>query len=168
MNNLHPIFVHFPIALLTVYAVLELARFKKLQERLYAFHVKATLVILGALSTIPAYLTGNEQLESQQPGTAFYRTMVIHSQWALATLVIFCFLAAVKAAEWLLLEWTSMPERLKKPLGWARYVSRSPLMPILALVGLVCVTVTGALGGSLAYGPDVDPFVSFIYKLLVK
>lgn|SRR5512135_150747 len=166
--NLHPIFVHFPIALLTVYAVLELARFKKLQERLYAFHVKATLVILGAVSSIPAYLTGSEQLEAMPPASPFYRTVVIHSHWALATVLIFGFLAAVKAAEWLLLEWTSMPERLKKPLGWSRYVAKSALAPILALIGLACVTVTGALGGAIAYGPDVDPVVTFVYKLLVK
>lgn len=166
--NFHPIFVHFPIALLTIYAILELARFKKLQERLYAFHVKATLVILGALASIPAYLTGNEQLESMQPGTPLYLTVVTHSHWALATVLIFGFLALIKAAEWLLLEWTSMPANLKAVLGWARPAAKSLLVPILALVGLVCVTVTGALGGAIVYGPDIDPVVSFVYKLLVK
>ncbi|MEK7110290.1 MAG: hypothetical protein AAB759_00205 [Patescibacteria group bacterium] len=38
--NIHPAFVHFPIALLTIYAVLELARFRFFTARPYWFHLK--------------------------------------------------------------------------------------------------------------------------------
>jgi len=34
-----------------------------------------------------------------------------------------------------------------------------------ALIGAVCLTITGALGGAMVYGPTSDPFVSFIYTL---
>jgi len=167
--NLHPIFVHFPIALLTVYALLELASLiKPIRDRAYVFYVKAVFLIGGAAGAGAAYLTGSEQGETLQPGSEFYRVMTIHSQWALATLLLFGCLAAVYAAAWLCREWTRMPEGLKKILSLHRYVTETPLAPVLALIGLGVVTVTGALGGSLAYGPDVDPVVSFIYKLLVK
>ena len=41
-------------------------------------------------------------------------------------------------------------------------------VPLLALLGLIAITITGGLGGAIVYGKDVDPIVSFIYKLTVK
>lgn len=167
--NFHPILVHFPIALLTVYALLEVASLiKPIRDRAYVFYVKAVFLLGGTLAAIPAYLTGYLQKQTMQPGTTFYRVMIIHSHWALATIVIFACLAVVYAAAWLCREWTRMPEGLKKILLWHRYATETVLVAAVALIGLAAVTVTGALGGSLAYGPDVDPIVSFIYKLLVK
>ena len=166
--NLHPIFVHFPIAMLTVYAVIELVHFKAFRNRSYVFHVKAVMLLGGFLGTIPAFFTGDAQLENQQPGTLFYRAIVVHSHWAIATIVIFGILAAAYVAEWLVREWARMPEKFKPVLRLHRFLTETPIAPIMALIGLAAVTVTGALGGSLAYGPDIDPIVSFIYKLLVK
>lgn len=46
-----------------------------------------------------------------------------------------------------------------------------PLKSILAILGtaaalgLVAITITGGLGASIVYGPDVDPVVHFIYSL---
>lgn len=37
MLNIHPVIVHTPIGLLTLYSIIELLRFKKLQERPYLF-----------------------------------------------------------------------------------------------------------------------------------
>ena len=37
---------------------------------------------------------------------------------------------------------------------------------LLALVGLVCITITGGLGGTMVYGPNADPFFGVIYKLM--
>jgi uncharacterized membrane protein len=72
--NLHPIFVHFPIALLTIYALLEVFIPLKVKvfkvckwqnTKLYALlvnpiwkHIKAFLVIFGAVTVIPTLLTG--------------------------------------------------------------------------------------------------------------
>ena len=38
-------------------------------------------------------------------------------------------------------------------------------MLLIALVGIVVITITGALGGAIVYGPEVDPIVSVIYHL---
>lgn len=34
--------------------------------------------------------------------------------------------------------------------------------------GLLLITLTGALGGIIAYGPDIDPVASFVYRLLFR
>ncbi len=167
--NLHPIFVHFPIALLTIYTLLETASIiKRVRERAYIFYVKATFLLGGVFGAVPAYLTGDAQEGSAPVHTEFYRAMTVHSRWALATVLFFGALAAIHAAAWLCREWTGMPERLRKVLDLHRYATETALTPVLALFGLCIVTVTGALGGALAYGSDIDPTVSFIYKLLVK
>jgi len=39
------------------------------------------------------------------------------------------------------------------------------LIPLLALLGLVLIIITGGLGAAIVYGPNVDPFVNFIYSI---
>lgn len=167
--NLHPILVHFPIALLTMYAMLEFASLvKPIRDRAYVFYVKATLLLLGALAAVPTFITGFIQLGPPQPDSEARRTLLTHYHFAIATLVVFGFLAACYAAAWLSREWTAMPEAWKRRLAWHRIVTESLLAPALALVGVACVTVTGALGGAMIYGPDVDPVVTFVYGMLIK
>lgn len=167
--NLHPVLVHFPIALLTIYAVLELASLMKpVRERAYVFYVKSSVLLLGALAAVPTYVTGYIQLGTAQPGTELYRAMIMHYRFATVTLIIFGFLALAYASAWLLREWAALPEAWKRRLAWHRKVTESPFAAVLALCGLVAVTVTGALGGAMVYGPDIDPIVSILYKLLVK
>ena len=60
--NIHPILVHFPIALLTLYAIWELIRFKKVTAQHYWFHVKAILIIAG-LVTAELALGSGEAIE---------------------------------------------------------------------------------------------------------
>ena len=167
--NVHPIIVHFPVALLTVYALAELARFKFVLAKPYVFYVKAVLVIVGALGAGAAYLSGD--LVAEQIGeTPLIET---HSQWGIATAIIFGAIALSYAVLWI--------ERERKPASqpttvgaWpklvrlAKMLVETPAAPVAALVGLACVTVTGALGGAIVYGPDIDPFVKVIYGLLIR
>ncbi len=169
--NLHPIFVHFPIALLTIYAILELLRFKKLIALSYWFYIKATLVIVGSASSILALITGNIAEEGIPPGTL--RDIVeIHSTFALSTLIIFGILALIYIVVWIDREnlgsriaLSPMGEAWNNIVKFAHRMFGSPFMPIMAIFGLIIITITGALGGSIVYGPETDPLVKLIYKL---
>ncbi len=89
--NFHPILVHFPIALLTIYALMELIRFEKIKNQDFWFYTKAMLSIFGAISTLPAILTG-KIIERQFRGV---RNLVhTHSTWAQITTLIFAAIAA--------------------------------------------------------------------------
>ncbi|MFA4887422.1 MAG: hypothetical protein WC595_04365, partial [Candidatus Nanoarchaeia archaeon] len=45
-------------------------------------------------------------------------------------------------------------------------IDKKALGIILSLIGLMLITITGALGGSIVYGTDTDPVVKLIYKIL--
>ena len=98
----------------------------------------------------------------------------IHVDFAITTTVVYTILAVVYSLTWFkdpicrrlnagLLHkvWNSV-DRIREIL-----MNRVVLF-ILSGLGFVLLSITGALGGALAYGPDVDPVVSFLYHLLVN
>ncbi len=173
--NIHPIFVHFPIALLTIYALSELLYVKKIRTLPFIFYTKALLVILGSLSTFVTLQTGEWAAEGFS-GSGL-RLVELHSTWADITTAIFallagCYLVAllnrsIQTTAWMQKRnWTKTIWKILMTLQ--HFCIETPLVVLLALGGLVAVTVTGALGGSIVYGPNADPVVHFIYSLLVK
>lgn len=86
--NIHPLFVHFPVALLTLAALLELIRFQRLLQRSYLFYTKAFLVITGTATGFAAFQTG-ELLEHLYDGTSTARVVELHATLASATLALF-------------------------------------------------------------------------------
>ncbi len=171
--NIHPAFTHFPVALFTLYALMELVRFKKVLAQPYWFYVKAMFVILGTLSSYATYFTGT-LIESDFGSES--RVVELHSSFALGTLILFSVISLAYVVAWL--GRTQLPARYLAAGVFAqlwRVASRLAAVMqhpgvscLLALVGLAGITVTGALGGALAYGPEIDPAVSFIYHLFFR
>lgn len=165
--NVHPIFVHFPIALLTIYSLLELVPFKKITGQSYWFFVKASFVIIGTLASFAALFTGGMAEDEFGSGAEVHRLISIHSSLATVTVVVYCIISFAYAVSWLEREnkfgkfagTNIVLIALKlKSLIFSRY-----LLIFLSLAGLLGVTVTGALGGALVYGPNIDPVVNFVY-----
>lgn len=167
--DIHPILVHFPIALLTVYAVIELARFPVFTRRPSWFEAKAVFAILGSLSSFAAYIAGdarNEYLEARGASSQLIET---HGAFALATIIVFGLIAVTHATRLL----KESPHGAKLPAHVGRrlfavgdFLLKPAPAVFLALVGLALVTITGGLGGAIVYGPDADPFVHAIYGAL--
>jgi uncharacterized membrane protein len=169
--NIHPIFVHFPIALLTIYSVLELIRFRRLLDSSEWFHVKFGLVVLGVLLGLVTAYTG-DMAKHLIPGGRTSPLISTHELWAETTLVIFSFAAAgylvafIKKFRIPFLYKRNFIGKVWKFLLRAEYlILETPLIIFIALVGLVSVFITGALGGSIVYGPSSDPFAYFVYHL---
>ena len=38
---------------------------------------------------------------------------------------------------------------------------------LVGLAGLALITITGALGGAIVRGPDVDPVARFVYNMII-
>ncbi len=168
--NIHPIFVHFPIALLTVYAFMEILRFKKFTNQPYFFYVKACFLIAGSLTSFLALQTG--ELAEQALGRS--NLIETHSTYADISSNIFAFLAVIYLISWISkTEWNTKLQTGKMQSVWIKLVSlvkniEQSIFPILlAIIGLITITITGALGGAIVYGPDIDPVVKMIYSLVM-
>lgn len=173
--NIHPIFVHFPIALLTIYGFLELLRFKKLLNKPWFEYVKGSFVIIGALTSSLALSTG-ELAEKAYKGNEIRILIEAHAKWANFASGIFAVLAFVYALQ--LFSHTSYYEKIQNSflstifnfifsISSALY-SSAWFMMTASFVGIVAITITGGLGGAIVYGQDVDPVVKIIYTLLIR
>jgi uncharacterized membrane protein len=171
--NLHPIFVHFPIALLTIYALLEFASIQKVRSWEPWLYIKSAFLIIGTGASYLAYLTGNA-LESQFRHGSLAHIVELHSHWAVATMLIFTGITALYLIEIIkktptlssYAEKTGMLWRVVVPIQ-KTFSSRFFLI-LFALSGLLAITVTGGLGGSIVYGQDIDPVVSLIYRFIAQ
>lgn len=167
--NLHPLFVHFPIALLSVYALLEMLRFRGLQKNEAWFYVKAAFLLFGTGGAFMSILTGDLNKDAYRDQALLLRT---HETFAKGTAVVFGLLCVYYGIE-LLDRWLG-PRLVRSPLAglwhWSRGVSQKIFQPWLvvplALVGLGGLFITGALGGTLVYGSDTDIFTRIVNHLL--
>lgn len=167
--NIHPLIVHFPIALLAVYAAFECLQFRRLREERAWFYVKMVLVVCGALGAFAALATGDIAQEVSRPSRA---VVEMHESFATATTILFSILAGaylirlVRSVLGVRIE-TSPLRPLFRVLDAISTIILQPLATIpLAVTGLSALLVTGALGGLMVYGPQVDPFVAWVSKLL--
>ena len=172
--NPHPFIVHFPVAFLSVYCLLELVRIRYITSAFYWFYIKASMVIIGTVGAGAAYLSGEiaEELYGET------QLVEIHSKFAKLSVVIFGLIAALYVISWL--SRLELVQKLENYFGLnenrfyvffrriPNYLTDSFIMVLPALAGLVCIVITGALGGALVYGPDVDPAVRIIYDLVVS
>lgn len=177
--NLHPIFVHFPVALLTVYSLMELIRWKRVSNQEYWFYIKAVFVILGGLGALAALATGDIAKEAWRNGsfispiTNFRQVVSMHELFADITIVIFGILATCYLAAWLDKQGFAVFTN-KYSLSWVwkiftniyKMIINTRIVILMAIIGLISITITGGLGGVLVYGQEADPFFKIIYNLL--
>jgi len=133
-THLHPMIVHFPIALLIVGFLSELVGLilKKEFFTTAAFY----LLILGTLGVVAAYITGNLAGDGISETGQLETALETHEHAAQLTLWLMVGAAAVRIA----LVW------FKKFDGAFKYVAF-----LLFLVGVLSVARTGFYGGELVY-----------------
>ncbi len=172
--NIHPLLVHFPIALLTLYSMMEIGRFPAFTRQPYWFFTKAILCIVGSFSGILTIISG-KMIVDQFLGGSRDKLINAHENFAILSICVFLILAI----SYLILWWNRSREaRLtgqQQPrnglwnvlLRVARFVVETPLSILLAIIGFIALTITGALGGATVYGPDIDPVVRLVYGIVI-
>lgn len=133
--NLHPLLVHFPIALISVSAFFHMAAIV-VRGKARAAHcaiLAHTMLWLGALAALSTVLLGWQAFNSVNHDEAGHAAMLVHRAWALSTLIVLALLA-----------------------GWDAWRSKVDAVPVWwfsgAVVGAwVLVGVTAWHGGELVY-----------------
>lgn len=165
--NIHPIVVHFPIAILTVYAVLE---FLSISHRFRAIawlqSTKAFLVIVGAVTALLTLSTG-EAAEHALTDQTLRPLVEMHATFAAIASDIFVVLALVyvfvcaQRQAW----YIKTPSFIQTLIRWyLKVFNHVWVLAVLAMLGFIAMTITGSLGGAIVYGPEIDPVVSFFYN----
>lgn len=168
MLNIHPAIVHTPIGLLTLYSMLEILRFKKLLNRTYWFYVKAVLVIVGFGGSLLAIGSGL-LIKSEFVGD---KVVEVHFWLGIITAILYGIIAFSYLVAWIQKE--IYPFAFFKIGLWKflvrieTFIQKSWILVPLSVIALVAIFITGALGGAIVYGPEIDPMVSFVYHLFFK
>jgi len=167
--DLHPLFVHFPIALLTLYSFLEVIR--GFTKAMYWKQVRFVLVSIGTLSAFVA-LSSGEGAEHAFTNRDLFTVLKMHSFIASTTTWIYAILATSYLFLWLKDQQyivKVLPNFIQKLFSICIMISTkilgTILAPLLAIMGFIGLSLTGAMGAILVYGPDFDPITSMVYKL---
>jgi len=140
--NVHPMFVHFPIALLFTSALLDLLAYSMPgRMRVLLRDVGSVLAIVGALSAVVTYLTGRAAAQAVLlPGMA-HALVNAHWQWAFWTVWYFAALALVRIG--LLVAGRTLGRNATAALA------------LLGLIGLGLLFETADRGAELVYEQGV-------------
>ncbi len=141
LPNLHPLLIHFPIALFMIALCFDFGALI-FRRQTWFDRAAATLYFLGVMGGIASYFAGLQAADLLGESTPVIEAAInSHSDWAFKTLLVFGVLLLGR----LLLAWIQRNEMELGLLPW-----RATLL-IVALVGQYMLFQTGDRGGALVY-----------------
>jgi uncharacterized membrane protein len=167
MQTIHPLLVHFPVAMLSLYGILEIISGFPIIRKFDLTITKLVLVIIGTLGGMLASVSG-EAIEHSFSG--LHNLVEMHSTWATLTnflgIIITALLLVSYFSSFIVSRYAD--GTIARITGIiTRLAQTRALMVILGLCVIISITVTGALGAVIVHGPQVDPVVNFIYTTLL-
>lgn len=137
--NLHPMVVHFPIAILTIAIFFDfISFFLSRKKKWWTEEATVCLYGVGAVAAIIVYYTGTLAADSVMLPAAAQSVLTEHADWAWITIWFYGIYALLRiAATW----WTSETHRLKFHLGFF----------LVSLVGLYFLFQTGDHGAQMVF-----------------
>ena len=141
LPNIHPAFVHLPLALLPVAVAFDVVSLAQRREQ-WLDRTATSLYCLGAVGAVAAYLTGQRAVDSLPDiPTQALTTVSSHSDTALVVLLIFVPLAVIRLA-------LTLRDRQRQAMSlWGL---RAALV-VVAAVGIWTLLQTGKTGGALVF-----------------
>lgn len=164
--NIHPIIVHFPIALLFLYSVIKILPLKRFVPSIAWTHVEKVILLFGVLGAFVASSTGELAEELINPN---HDIVEMHERFASITTWIYGILLIGELLAYIniyIIQKLRVPEVIKFFYFIHKILTHSVLSKVLALAGLVTLTITGALGGAMVRGFSSDPLAPFIFRML--
>lgn len=164
--NIHPIIVHFPIALLFIYSLIKILPLQKWLPKTSWRQVGVVFLVLGVLGAWAGNATG----EIAEHVVRVNREVLhAHTFFAGATNLFYVLLLLGELLPFItpiVFEKFNFMQIGKLFAFVQIIVSNKVLMVIFAILGLVSITFTGLLGGVMVYGTTADPLAGFVLQML--
>ncbi len=164
--NIHPIIVHFPIALLFLYSVIKILPFEKFFPKVAWRDIERVLLFFGVLGAMVASATGEVAEHLVRP---LHKLVEAHSMFAGASTWLY---GALLVGEVLAMINTKIISKiniapLTKLLIFFEKILCHPIFSrLIAFVALAAIIITGMLGGVMVYGLSADPIAPMVLKML--
>lgn len=153
-DALHPLIVHFPIALLIVAPVFViLAALAPKNNRAYGVSA-LVLMALGTLGAVIAVSTGEAAGEIVQRTPDIARALNEHEELAETTRTLFVLLTVIYAVI------VGVPILLGKKLSWVQSAALSAMFLCLYAAGTLYLVRTGEHGGQLVHHYGVQALIA--------
>lgn len=165
--NIHPLFVHFPIAFLFVYSIIKIVPLKKWLPQFSWKDIEVALLVVGVLGAFASLATG----EAAEEFVRANRQLIdMHAGFATAATWIYGALLAGSLAALLNAQQFVYPTKvtfIPRILSLIESVfCHRTFSAVLAVLGLITLSVAGLLGGVITYGVTADPVAGIVLQLL--
>lgn len=178
MNNYHLIMVHFPIALLTLYAFLEVLSIFKVFYQKHGLEIgKGIILFAGTIGAMLSRQTGEMISEGANKAYLSKNVLELHEGfafWATAVFVILSlsyliyFFENIETFKTHKL-YTDFKGKMHSQLKqFIKIFNTRAIRVTLAIVGFCIILGTGALGGILAHGCNSDPMTKLMCSIVEK
>jgi uncharacterized membrane protein len=164
--NIHPLVVHFPIALLVVYSVITLLPLRRWLPQIAWKQITTTLLLIGVVSAFAASSTGEVAEHLVRPDRDLVEMHAFFagaSTWIYGLLLLGELLALFGAR---VATYIGQPIVTRALRFAERILQHRVINTMLVLLGLVAITLTGLLGGVMVYGTTADPLAPIVLRLL--
>lgn len=163
--NLHPIFVHFPIAFFLLYSLLRLFPWPQKLPTVDWRLPRIVLLVVGLLGAWLANVTGEIASDLVRVDHALVE---MHEGFAGASVNLYVVLLIIELIIFIPPQWLNNEtgRRFQSLLVKTKQLLSPWLFRLLALVGAILIAITGLLGGVMVYGTAADPLAALMLKLL--
>ena len=164
--NIHPLLVHFPIAFLLLYSLLRILPFDRWFPKVSWRQIRLTVLLAGVLGAMASNATGEIAEHIARPDP---RIVELHAFFASASTWLYG-LPLIGEVLFVLNQYLAgkfISGVVYTFLGVIeRILTNNTLVWILAILGVIAISLTGLLGGVMVYGVSADPLAPFVLKLL--
>lgn len=164
--NIHPIFVHFPIAFLMLYSLIKILPLQKWISSISLKVVERILLTAGILGGLLALQTGEIAEHLTNPN---HDILEMHEFFASSSVRVY---GVILLGELMVIFGSFVNSKIQNKTVLDIYgtlvtlLTNKYLVIILAVVGVVAIALTGLLGGVMVYGTSADPLAEPILSLL--
>ncbi len=158
--------MHFPVAFLAIYSIIKILPVSKWFPRVSWKHIEIALLVIGFGGALIADSSGEVAEHLTRPNHALVE---MHSLFAALSTWIFGIMLGAEISPF---GRVRILDRLRlRPISkllhfLERIVLNRAMSIILALAGLIAISVTGLLGGVMVYGVTADPLAPLVIKML--